>query len=230
MENNIKKNVLEIFLNYLTHTPVYILFLHLIWIILVSGVVSTSYILAFHFSSLVNFYREAHDVKNFQSNLRLSAEQDIQINKMLQNILENTHANRAYVARFHNGLAAVSSIPFFFHSLTHEVIVPGAQRILQFEQHVPTSINLNFNENFFQNKCTILRNTDDDRESNRFWHFQVRGARSVVRCPIFLKNGDLLGFIGVDYVGNIDLRILREIENKLKFNAENIATIFSSKK
>jgi hypothetical protein len=225
-----KKNIVEAFFNYLTVTPVSLLFMHLLWIVIASCALSTSYILAFHFTSVLNIYREAHDIKNFNQNLKLSAAKDLEIQGALQNIMESTKANRAYVFRFHNGLARVSDIPFFFQSLTHEVISPGTARVMQFEQHIPTSINMTVNDSLVKNQCAIIKNADDDKDSTKYWYFQIRAAKDLIRCPIFMANGDLFGIVGLDYLGGATYEHLKESESKLKSFSIILSTIFANKK
>jgi hypothetical protein len=194
-----KKSVLEIFFDYLSRTPPRLLFIHLLWLIIASCALSSSYILAFHFTSVLSIYREAHNISNFNDNLRVSAKRDQEINTALQALLETTHSTRAYVFRYHNGLAAVNGVPFFFHTVTNEVISPGTPRVIQFERNIPSGINMAMNSQFMQNRCAVINNADADRESQNYWYYQSRGARSMIRCPIFMQNGDLFGFVGVDY-------------------------------
>lgn len=230
MNSEMKKNMLESFLNYLRFTPVTLLFLHLLWLIIASGALSVSYIVAFHFTSLINIYREAHNIQNFNENLKVSAEKDIEINAALQNVLDSTKANRAYVFRFHNGLASVNGVPFFFQSLTHEVISPGTTRVMQFEQHIPTSINMAINSNLIQNQCAIIKNADDDKDSTKYWYYQIRSAKDLIRCPIFMANGDLFGIVGLDFIGSTTNAQLAESESKLKSASIILSAIFANKK
>lgn len=230
MEKEFKKNVIESFFNYLSSTPTTLLFLHLLWIIIASCALSTSYILAFHFTSILTIYREAHSVKNFNSNLKLSVGKDLEINTALQTILEATKANRAYIFRFHNGLAAVNSVPFFFQSITHEVISPGTTRVMQFEQHIPTGINMAVNDDFIKNQCATIKNADDDKDSTKYWYYQIRSAKNLIRCPIYMNNGDLFGVVGLDYLGGITTDQFKEYEIKLKNTAIILSAIFSNKK
>jgi hypothetical protein len=179
---------------------------------------------------VLNIYREAHDIKNFSTNLRLSAQQDLQINAIIQSLMENTKSNRAYMVRFHNGLASVHGVPFFFQTLTHEVISPGTTRVMQFEQHIPASMNIAVNNQFMMNKCALVQNTDYDKDSQNYWYYQNRGAKTLIRCPIFMSNGDLFGFVGIDYIQNPDEDMIQNSISAVRASAASLVSVFSVKK
>ena len=228
--SDIQKNDLaQILVNYLSNTQPWTLLVHLLWLACVCLILSVTYIGAFHTSDLLNFYQEAHNIKNFNNNLIFSAKQDKNINEILEDLLLTTHANRSYIFRYHNGLAAVSGVPFFFQTNTHEVITPGTPRVIQFEQHIPASINLAISNQFLANKCAIVSQTDSDKDSQNYYYYQVRGAKSLVRCPIFMSNGDLFGFVGVDFIARQDDKTLESTMLQLQVKANSLAGVFASK-
>ena len=228
-ETNKKTSLAEIFLGYLSRTPSGVLFLHLLWIVVASCALSSSYILAFHFTSLVTIYEEAHNIRNFSNNLRSTSKQNHDINTALSELLGAANANRAYVFRYHNGLAAVNGVPFFFQTNTHEVISPGTSRVIQFEQHIPASINIAMNNRFMINRCAMVSDANEDRDSQNYWYFQNRSAKSLVRCPIFTGNGDLFGFVGIDFADPVDAARLAHLGELVKTSATAIGVIFSSR-
>jgi len=226
---SIKANLPELLFNYLASTKPVMLFLHLIWLTILCVILSMTYVLAFHFTSLVSVYQEAHNVQNFNNNLMFSAKQDAEINNILTDLMNGSKANRAYVFRYHNGLAAISGVPFFFQSNTHEVISPGTPRVVQFEQHIPASINLAISNQFMKNQCAVVAKADEDKDSQNYWFFQNRGAKSLIRCPIFMNNGDLFGFVGADYVERTDVHDLDASATKVKLAAASLSSVFASK-
>lgn len=221
-----KKSLIEAIFGYLATTPPYLMFIHLAWIVIASCALSFAYVTSFHFTSLLSIYREAHNIQNFSTNLRVSAAQDLEIERTLKELLASTNSNRAYVFRYHNGLAAINGVPFFFQTLTHEVISPGTPRVLQFEQRIPASVNIAVNNRFIQNECAIITNADQDRDSQNYWYYQSRNAIDLIRCPIFMPNGDLFGFIGIDYTTNISDDKLREDAAKVKEAAQAVVRFF----
>lgn len=226
--NNDKKRLAEIFIGYLSNTPPYLMLFHLFWLVVAAVALSGAYVVSFHFTSVLGIYQEAHSIRNFGQNLMLSARQDQEIGTALQSLLSSTKSNRAYVFRYHNGLAAVNSVPFFFQTMTHEVISPGTPRVIRFEQRVPASMNLAVSNRFVQNRCATIEHADDDRDSQNYWYFQIRGARALVRCPIFMENGDLFGFIGIDYTDETESDVsLETATTKTREAAIELARIFS---
>jgi hypothetical protein len=169
---------------------------------MVCASLSASYVIAFHWTAAVQIYTEAHDIKGFGTNLKNSVETDNKLNSLLHEVLDQTGGIRSYIYRYHNGLAAINSVPFFFQTNTHEVIAPGAGRLLPYEQRIPASFNIAVNNQFVKNQCSLIINGDADKDSQNYYYYQSRGAKAFVRCPIYMSNGDLFGFIGVDYAVN----------------------------
>lgn len=201
--NELKKpSLIEILIEYLSTTSPVMLLMHLVYIMAVCATLSVSYVLAFHWSTVVQIYSEAHDVKGFSTNLRNSVEVDNKLNTILTDMLAKTGGIRTYIYRYHNGLAAISGVPFFFQTNTHEVISPGTSRLMRYEQRIPASFNIAINNQYVKNECAAIINADDDKDSQNYYYFQSRGAKAFVRCPIYMANGDLFGFIGVDFPAN----------------------------
>ena len=177
--------------------------IHFLYIAMVSMVFATAYVVAFHFTSLVSVYEEAHSIQSFSTNFKTSVENDNAIYANLNRLLNENGGMRAYVYRYHNGLAAISGVPFFFQTMTHEVISPGTSRIMNFEQRIPASIHLAINNAFVNDKCTLIRDTNRDKDNQDYYFWLSRGAKHLIRCPIFMSNGDLFGFVGVDFASDI---------------------------
>ena len=201
---------------------------HLIYTAAITAIFATAYVIAFHFTSLVSIYEEAHSITSFSMNLKTSVENDNSIYRNLNRLLSDTNGMRAYVYRYHNGLAAISGVPFFFQTMTHEVIAPGTTRIMTFEQRIPASIHIAINNAFINNACAIIRDSDRDRENQDYYFWLSRGAKHLIRCPIYMANGDLFGFVGVDFTSSmIDEPTA---EKNIKQSADEIAKLFATKK
>lgn len=197
-DDRTKLTMLQILLDYLTKTPPARLFIHMIYIAIVCIALSGSYVVAFHWTSLIEIYQEAHNIEKFSDNFKLSADADNKINNILNKTLLEENAMRAYVYRYHNGLAAISGVPFFFQTNTHEVIAPGASRLMPFEQRIPASIHIAMNNAFVNNMCYVITNTTLNKNSQDYYIFTSRNAMAMIRCPIYMSNGDLFGFVGLD--------------------------------
>jgi hypothetical protein len=218
-------SMLQLFLEYLKNTSVFHLTIHLLYIIMICIFLSLSYIAAFHWSSIVEIYETANSHQHFDENLKLNVVTDNKILSLLQEVMESTGGMRAYVYRYHNGLPAISGIPFFFQTNTHEVIAPGASRILLFEQRIPTSIHTAQNIKFTENKCLFVSNTQQDTINQNYEFFERRGAVAVLRCPIFLTNGDLFGFVGLDW--NHVVAEDPKVEEQLSTIAKTLSNTFT---
>jgi len=220
-------NILKAFLAYLKNTSVIRMFAHLFFIITLCLVLSFSYVVAFHFTNLVEIYTEAHNIRNFGNKLQGNMQVEADLDGTLQKLMLETQGNRAYVYRYHNGLAAVNGVPFFFQTMTHETIRPGTNRIMAVEQRLPASMSPSINAQFLQNRCLVATGLDNVNHSLNYM-FVNYGIRSMIRCPIFLSKGDLFGFIGVDYYSlpsNTD-----NLRQQVADTSREIARIFSSLK
>lgn len=220
-------NILKAVLSYLKNTSVVRLFAHLLFIITLCLVLSFSYVVAFHFTNLVEIYTEAHSIRNFGNKLQGNMQVEADLEGTLQKVMLETQGNRAYVYRYHNGLAAVNGIPFFFQSMTHETIRPGTNRIMVVEQRLPASISPSINMQFLQNRCFIAMNLDNINHSLHYIYVN-HGTKAMIRCPIFLSKGDLFGFIGVDFTSlPKDTEVLKQ---QVSDTSREIARIFGSLK
>jgi len=218
----------QVAVDYLSRTRPVMLLVHTIYIAAITAVFSTAYVVAFHFASLITMYEEAHSISSFSYNLKTSVENDNNIYRNLNRLLTDSNGMRAYVYRYHNGLAAISGVPFFFQTMTHEVISPGTSRIMNFEQRIPASIHMAINNQFVNDKCAVIKNTDKDRENQDYYFWMSRNAKHLIRCPIYMSNGDLFGFVGVDY--NADIGDMAAAEHNVKETATEIGKLFATTK
>lgn len=202
MDDDKKTQIFTAFLGYLSNTNPIMLLFHLLYIIIVCAILTFGYVVAFHWTSLLHIYEDAHSIQTFSTNLKTSVELDNDIRNSLERLNRQVNGMRTYVYRYHNGLAAVSGVPFFFQSMTHEVISPGASRLLPYEQRIPVGISMNINHEFLHNTCATIKNADADPRSQDYYFFQSRAAKAMIRCPIYMNNGDLFGFVGVDFYDN----------------------------
>lgn len=228
MEEEKKTQLVALFFAYLANTKPLMLLFHLVYVTLVCAVFSAGYVIAFHWTSLIRIYDEAHSIQSFSANLKVSVETDNEIRTALDRLNKQTTGIRAYVYRYHNGLAAISGVPFFFQTMTHEVISPGASRLMPYEQRIPVGISMNINHAFIENHCAIISHADSDPQHQDYYFFQSRGSRSLVRCPIYLSNGDLFGFVGVDFAN--DVKDIKEVIRIIEDSTSSIGRLFASMK
>jgi hypothetical protein len=202
---------------------------HLLWLTLVLMVCSLSYILTFHFEPVMDLYQRSRSFEHFQNELTTSMAIDTQINEELSILLRVTNSERVYVFRYHNGIPAVAGIPFIFHTNTHEVIKPGVNRVIGLMQRIPSSINVHMNQEFAARKCVILQDIDLDSTGTDYWFFQSRGARHMIRCAFYSRQGDLLGFVGVDYLSSDQREHLHRHHDIIRETAIRIGIILQQR-
>ena len=123
---------------------------------------------------------------------------DGQINKVLEELLIATGANRAYLFQLHNGRRSVGGTDFLYISATHEIVTPGiAQESLKI-QNSPASIVYYQNIALLNDGYYCLP-TDRVEGPALKELLENRAVKSLCIKGVF-KDDTLVGFIGVDYV------------------------------
>jgi hypothetical protein len=225
----VAKSILELLLRYFkTVHPLKMLW-HLVWISLVLFVMSITYIMTFHFTPVLDLWQRSRSMQHFTHELTTSIHVDARISEELQRALTQTHADRTYVFRYHNGIPAVGGIPFIFHTNTHEMIKPGVNRVISLMQRIPSSINVHMNQEFARGRCITLTDIDLDPTGHDYWYYQARGAKHMIRCPVYSQHGDLIGFVGADYVNDSRAGDVRAHESMLKQTAVNVGHILQQR-
>ncbi len=226
---DVAKSIVELLLRYFrTVHPLKMLW-HLVWITLVLCAMSFTYIVTFHFTPVLDLWQRSRSMQNFTTELTTSIHVDARITEELQKVLTNTLADRTYVFRYHNGIPAVGGIPFIFHTNTHELIRPGVNRVISLMQRIPSSINVHMNQEFAKGKCITLTDIDKDTTGHDYWYYQARGSRHMIRCPIYSRNHDLIGFVGVDYVQEVAAINMEAREAYLMQSAQAIGQILQQR-
>lgn len=218
--------MLDNILKYLRTTSGWRMFLHLFWLLCLLLMLSSSYIITFHFVPVMELFKKSHSLSHFSAELGVSIAIDQQVNSTIQTLLTQTNASRTYLFRYHNGIPSVNNVPFIFHTMTHEVIRPGTARVILFNQRLPTGILGASNTDMSRRRCVVLNRLDLHGENLNAWHYNMRGAVAVVRCPFFSANGDLLGFVGVDYNERMEDTALEAAHAQTKAAADRLSTIF----
>lgn len=220
------QSIIQLFLRYVKTVSIWRMFAHLIWLACLLVMCSVTYIVTFHFQPVLDAWQKSRSINHFRAELSTSIAIDTRVNQELQSTLKETGADRSYVFRYHNGIPSVAGVPFIFHSNTHEVIKPGVSRVILFSQRIPSSLNTSSNQDFTRRLCKVYTHLDDDQNSVNYWYYQTRQAQSMVRCPIFTSQGDILGFVGLDFITDASEHTLQEADRYLKSVANNLGRIF----
>lgn len=219
--------ILETLIKYFRSTHPLRMVFHLVWLTTVLCVISLTYIMTFHFQPAIEVWQHSKNMQNFAAELRTSVAVDADATDELSMLLKKTQANRSYVFRFHNGIPASTNVPFIFNTNTHEVISPGTSRVIHISQRLPSSLNFGMNVKFIHNECVTLNHINVDPNHYNYWYYQTRNATAMMRCPFFSHGGDLIGYVGVDYVNDEkqDMYLDAHMDD-VKSSADRLGKIF----
>lgn len=223
--DDVKLSMLQILLDYLKTTPPLNLIIHMVYITVICAILSVSYIAAFHWNDVITLYNTRQEQSSNEEQFELDLDTNTQINYKLQGLLTELEAMRIYVYRYHGKLDTVSGVPFFYQSNIFEVISPGSARLMTYEQRIPAGIHMAMNNEFVRDRCMLIKDTTTDKDSQNYYFYTSRNAMAMERCPIFLDNGDLFGFVGIDWAMSIENT--EDLTGKLHSVAAELGEIFS---
>lgn len=219
------RNTIEIIIKYLKTTHPLRMMWHLLWLFCVLCILSMSYIVTFHFTPVLDLWQRSRSMYHFRTELATTIEVDTQVHHELQRLLDQTGGHRTYLFRYHNGIASVNGVPFMFHTNTHEVIKHGVSRVIGFNQRLPSGIAIGMNLEFARRKCVVMVDIDRNTDGSNYWYFQTRGAYAMIRCAVYSSQGDLLGFVGIDFTERTASNVVRSKEADVQAAAQNLSTI-----
>ena len=139
--------------------------------------------------------------KGHQKELEAAAFKNAEIIKVLQGILSDFEADRAYVFEFHNGDYFSSGMPMQKFTCTYEVVSDGVSA----ECHNPGEYRMsNYNDYI----SSMIHERDYIVEDVNNMHSDAllkslltqKGVKSLYNIPIRTFSGRSIGFIGLDYV------------------------------
>lgn len=198
-DSNSKQAMINIGLAYLRRTKPHVLLLHMICFIIANIVVTFSYVMIFHFPSIVSLCAGPSE----PSGISLSARQQIEVDSALGNFLRETGANRVSLHRYHAPTEAPQGIPFVSQTMTNEVITSGNNRILPLQRSIPIFTTPLLNARLAENNCMVASLSREVPNSRVHWYFVTFNGQSIIRCPIYQPNGNILGFISVDWINEV---------------------------
>ena len=126
---------------------------------------------------------------------------DLEINKLLNTVLIKVSADRSYVFRLHNGGQFAGGIPFKKTSCTQEIVELGVSQELNNQQNIPLSSVPELTDMLTRHNCTFLIDVDT-LPSGPFKALLKSQAIKKAYIHRIMKNNEIWGFIGVDYLRN----------------------------
>lgn len=130
-------------------------------------------------------------------------QRDMAITDILYKTLEKKQADRCYVFRFHNGGLFAGGVPFKKTSCTHEVVKVGVSREINNLQQIPLSTVPEFAEAIVKNPDVFVLRTSELKRGT-FRSILEAEAIRVILCHRLMVNDEVWGFVGVDYLRDLD--------------------------
>ena len=165
-------------------------------------------------------------------------EKDIELSRVeeeieltLKNLIRSTDSARAFLIRFHNGGHDLTGVSFLKMSMTNEIVRTGIAPLQpHFKDQFRSSFHWWVNE---LSKCNVLhlKNTDELKEVDfaMYTFFKERGVKSAHSIALRDKDNNIVGFVGVEYMKDIDISN-EQIEHCLRDKTLKIETILSFEK
>lgn len=126
------------------------------------------------------------------------------VDKILDALLEDTGADRAYVFQFHNGSYFYTGNSIDKMTNTHEKVVTGVSHEQLKYRDVITAPFRYFVENILKNKVYSCDDPDEIPHYNTRLMIVDRGVKSFKIVKMADSLNRLVGFVGIDYVKEED--------------------------
>lgn len=153
---------------------------------------------------------------------------NMMIDQELDKLVSNSGADRAMVARFHDGKVDTQGIHFLFLTRTNEINRPGVGSVITQTQSAPLAVFGNMLESFERRECFVLDHTSATGTTQESQFYNKLGVKSMVRCPVFNEHGILAGAVGVEFTGDeIDTTEVKQIIDQTQTAAQHIGHIFT---
>ena len=158
---------------------------------------------------------------------RVKSQSSINMNiiNLMEEAKERFRADRIQVYDYHNGGHFANGRSALKVSCSFEVVRSGIKACQQELQGIPLTFIAKFNDKLLKNGTMYIKDLEEIKDSMPFT-YQIKnnqGIKSFYDIILKNKNGDPIGFLGVQY-NNEDITISKEDEQeilKLKLSIEN---------
>lgn len=133
-----------------------------------------------------------------RESIPLMVENDVEVYKILSEVLLKSKASRALVMQFHNGTHYVNSASQMKMSCTHEVVSDGIAKVSKNMQNMLISQHAQSVNNIITNASFPVKVDDDDTEELKQL-LRAQGVDFAMYAP-FMRGSDIEGFIGINYL------------------------------
>ncbi len=173
----------------------------------------------------INYLKDK--IKERKSRIRESiprlVENDVEVYKLLSELLIRTKASRAMVLQFHNGTHYVNAASQMKMSCTHEIVADGISKEAKNMQNMLVSQHATTVNDIISSDYTVLNVCNNDVEDFK-QILRSQGVETAIYAP-FSKGHDIEGFIGITYLDPL----MQNFSNSDKIETElNLGRIISN--
>ena len=157
-----------------------------------------------------------------------------EVKSVLNALLLQTHASRAYVFEFHNGTTSLGGLPFIYMSNTYEVLGQTASSQMHARQHMPFTLYDSLITHLIQQDVVTvdIRNKSDAFDAIIYETLDKRGTTVLIGTKLLDEHKRVIGFLGIDYCGHPnklmfkdDADAIGEIEKIVFREAQALSTL-----
>lgn len=169
----------------------------------------------FYYKALITAVIE-DDIKT--NEVKTDINNNVIIQKMLNDLMYKYKADRGYIFRFHNGITFYDGKHKNHQSMAFEVCNKGISAEAMQLQNLPTSLFPMFLQEIMLDKM-VYSNITEIRENATRIALKDQGIKSIVIAPIF-TNGQFTAYIGLDFVkdsidNNFDYREFKNFTDEI---------------
>ena len=139
---------------------------------------------------------------DFRNHFTASMEKTIRIQNLLNSLLVNTKADRAYIFEFHNGGHTVAGVDFTKCTNTYEVVNSGILPQIKNLQNLPIAMFILFVKMVISNKAIKIADIEEFKElgdNGSYESLKAQGIGGIYAVGIYDDQQRPIGFIGLDY-------------------------------
>jgi hypothetical protein len=160
---------------------------------------SVMYMMATNYPSVVQIFDSLRS-ESSKVDVRTATLLNRQVDNELSNLTLLTGADRAELSKFHNGKKDLNGVHFVFSSRTNEVVLHGAGSELVKTQNVPLSFFSDVMAKLIEHQCYEIEVRPNSTPTYEWWNDM--GIDSLIRCPVFNIDNDIVAYIGLDWVSS----------------------------
>ena len=186
---------------------------------------------AWHFGHIgLDFVQQKAAGKKHDELMQHRNEINIKIEEILQRLLLQSHACRAYVFEFKNGSYYLGGLGDFKMDCTYETLNGSAASQMHSRQNMPFSLFQSFIDMLMAHDYLVMDVNNREKEYSAFVYETLvqRGITKTVRAKITDTRNKVIGYLGIDYCKDpVSEDIVRESVRLTQAAAIEIGSLLS---